>query len=63
MIYSIVSENDIFLTNEVSQPVFEKINGGMIEINTTNGIKQIKRLYSTNPHLYLDKRYLPYNNI
>lgn len=63
LIHSIVSENDIFCTNSVSQPVFENINGGMLEIDSINGVRQVKRLYSTNPYLYLDSRYSPYSLI
>ncbi len=61
LIHSIISENDIFFTNSVSAPVYENINGGMLEIENSGGKRQVKRLYSTNPFLYLDKRYSPYS--
>lgn len=63
LIHSIVSESDIFFTDSIAQPVFRNISGGLLEIDNQNGIRQIKRLYSTNPYLYLDKRYQPYSNI
>ena len=63
IIHSIVSQNDIFCTNSIVQPSYENIKGGFVEINDTNGIKQINRLYSTNPYMYLDKRYTPYSTI
>ncbi len=63
LIHSIVSENDIFFTDSIAKPVFQNVNGGFIEIDCDNGDKRIKRLYSTNPFLYLDTRYLPFNNI
>lgn len=63
LIHSIVSENDIFFTDSVSQPVFRNIDGGLIEIDSSVGTGRIRRLHSTNPYLYLDKRYQPYNNI
>ena len=63
LIHSIVSESDIFYTDSVIQPVFRNINGGLIEVDNSVGMGRIKRLYSTNPYLYLEKRYQPYSNI
>lgn len=63
LIHSIVSESDIFYTDSIIQPVFRNINGGLIEIDSSAGTGRIKRLYSTNPYLYLEKRYQPYSNI
>ena len=63
LIHSIVSESDIFFTDSIIQPVFRNINGGFIEIDSSVGTGRIKRLYSTNPYLYLEKRYQPYSNI
>lgn len=63
LIHSIISENDIFFTNSVSQPVFRNIDGGLLEIDDADDVRRIKRLFSTNPYLYLDKRYQPYSNI
>ncbi len=63
LIHSIVSENDIFFTNSISQPVFRNIKGGLIEIDNSIGTGKIRRLHSTNPYLYLEKRYQPYNSI
>lgn len=61
LIHSIVSDNDIFFTDSVSKPVYENINGGFIEFENGCCVRRIKRLYSTNPYMYLDSRYLPYN--
>ncbi len=63
LIHSIVSENDIFFTDGISSPVFRNINGGLIEVDNSVGAGQIRRLHSTNPHLYLEKRYQPYSSI
>ena len=63
LIHSIVSESDIFYTDSVIQPVFRNINGGLIEVESSVGAERVKRLYSTNPYLYLEKRYQPYSNI
>ena len=63
IIHSIISQNDIFFTDSISQPSYKNINGGFVEFSYTDGIKRISRLHSTNPHLYLDKHYAPYNII
>lgn len=63
LIHSIVSENDIFFTNSIISPVYENVNGGFLEIDSRNGVREVRRLYSTNPYLYLDKRYSPYSII
>ncbi len=40
----------------------KKINGGFIELENSvaGGQPRVKRLYSTDPALYLDKRYYPF---
>ena len=61
MIHSIVSLSDIFY-NEDDQPkppVYRKVRGGLVE---TDG-KRIRRLISTDPGMYLDKRYEPGNKM
>lgn len=63
LIHSIVSENDIFCINDICMPVYENINGGFLEIENKNGTRGIKRLYSTDPYMYLDKRYMPCNKL
>ncbi len=63
LIHSIISENDIFFTDSFSQPVFRNIEGGIIEIDSSVDVGKIRRLHSTNPYLYLDKRYQPYSNL
>ena len=37
------------------------VSGGILEIGEKNGVREIVRLHSTNPHMYLDKRYAPCN--
>lgn len=63
LIHSIVSESDIFFTDSIYPPVYENVTGGFLEIDNKNGMREVKRLHSTNPFLYLDKRYSPYSVI
>ena len=67
VIHSIVSDYDIFLNNGEGQ-TFSAVEtvavcGGFIEVCECGGRKQVKRLFSTNPVLYLDKRYQPFTYI
>lgn len=65
VLYSIVDVADV-LTEAAYQPMTEKINirkinGGFVECQRCiNGVERVKRLYSTDPALYLDKRYYPF---
>ncbi len=63
ILHSIIAMDDIFCKNSVNAPMYQEIDGGMLELDYSEGIPQIKRLHSTNPHLYLDKRYAPYSKI
>lgn len=67
VIHSIVSLSDIFCNsgeNECSYTAeIKPIQGGYLEIWEQGGEKSIRRLISTNPALYLDKRYQPYTSI
>ena len=61
LIHSIISENDIFFNDCCLQPTYMNVSGGILEIGEKNGVREIVRLHSTNPHMYLDKRYAPCN--
>lgn len=67
VIHSIVSLSDIFYNESESEGSYKaeimQIQGGYLEICGQNGEKCIRRLISTNPALYLDKRYQPYTSI
>ncbi len=64
ILHTIISEYDIFYNAESEQlPQFQNISGGMLEYKINNGEKQITRLHSTNPYLYLKNDYLPYSLI
>ena len=64
ILHTIVSEYDIIYNSESEQrPQFQNISGGMLEYKIYNGEKQITRLHSTNPYLYLKNDYLPYSLI
>lgn len=60
MIHSIISTDDIFFTENSVQTEYCRIDGGLLELNTVGGKKQVSRLHSTNPYLYLNSRYSPY---
>lgn len=56
ILHSIVSPSDIFFNNGMRQTLScVRVDGGLLELE--NG--RIKRLISTDPKLYLDKRYQP----
>lgn len=67
VIHSIVSLSDIFYNSCESEYGYtaetRPIQGGWLEISEQDGEKRIRRLISTNPALYLDKRYLPFTSI
>lgn len=63
ILHSIIAMDDIFCKNSVNAPMFQEIEGGLLELDSSENGTHIKRLYSTNPHLYLDKRYTPYSKI
>ncbi len=58
MLYTIISEYDIFAKNE-ELPKFMDISGGKIEYTMSGKNKVVKSLFSTDPFIYLDKRYQP----
>ena len=59
ILHSIVSPRDIFYnrTDNVRPAEYRRISGGLVELD--NG--RVKRLISTDPKMYLDKRYFPYS--
>lgn len=67
IIHSIVSDYDIFLNSGEGQSFSavstESVCGGFIEVSEYGGKKRVTRLFSTNPVLYLDKRYQPFTDI
>lgn len=67
VIHSIVSLSDIFYYSGEKECSYtaeiKPIQGGYLEISEQGGEKRIRRLISTNPALYLDKRYQPYTSI
>lgn len=63
ILHSIIAMDDIFCKNSVNAPMYKEINGGILELDNFGDGAQIKRLHSTNPYLYLDKRYTPYTKI
>lgn len=67
VIHSIVSLSDIFYNESESEGSYKaeimQIQGGYLEISGKGNEKCIRRLISTNPALYLDKRYQPYTSI
>lgn len=63
MIHSIISMDDIFFTESAVKTEYRPISGGLLELNTVDGKKRIRRLHSTDPYLYLDRRFSPYSDI
>lgn len=63
ILHSIIAMDDIFCRNSVNAPMYKEIDGGILELEVSGAGMQIKRLHSTNPRLYLDKRYQPYTDI
>ncbi|MBE6881130.1 MAG: hypothetical protein E7490_09885 [Ruminococcaceae bacterium] len=66
VLYSIVDIRDVMSastdTAGSDTTTVRKINGGFIELENSvaGGQPRVKRLYSTDPALYLDKRYYPF---
>lgn len=58
MLYTIISEFDIFSSTE-KPAEFQDILGGKVEYIRSGKNKVIKSLFSTDPKLYLDLRYSP----
>ncbi len=58
MLYTIISEHDIF-ASEFSMPQFADIKGGRVEYKISGNNKIITSLFSTDPKMYLNKKYTP----
>ncbi|MCD7784050.1 MAG: YlzJ-like family protein [Oscillospiraceae bacterium] len=58
MLYTIISEYDIFTKGE-KPTQFMDIRNGKVEYTVSGKNKVIKSLFSTDPRLYLDKKYTP----
>lgn len=65
ILHTIVNEAEVFATaeNSIMPTEFKNIAGGMVEYRQCNGEKQVVRLHSTNPYLYLKNEYMPYSGI
>ncbi len=61
ILHSIVSLRDIFCNRDElpASPEYRRIPGGMVEV--LDG--RIRRLISTDPRMYLDRRYSPDTSI
>ncbi|MCD7889366.1 MAG: YlzJ-like family protein [Oscillospiraceae bacterium] len=58
MLYTIISEYDIFTRGE--KPTrFMDIGKGKVEYTISGKNKVVKSLFSTDPRVYLDDRYTP----
>lgn len=58
MLYTVISEYDIFTGGE--QPgKYIDVSGGKVEYTVSGKNKLVKSLFSTDPKMYLDKRYIP----
>lgn len=59
MIHSIVSLDDIFYNENAVKTEFRKVDGGLLEVVSGDAQNRTFRLHSTDPYLYLSKRYFP----
>ncbi len=58
MLYTIISQHDIF-ASQFAPASYSDIKGGRIEYTVKGNNKIITSLFSTDPKMYLDKRYSP----
>lgn len=58
-IHSIISEYDIFRSDKMPETMVKQVEGGAVEYIKVNGQYHLNRLISTNPQMYLEKRYQP----
>ena len=58
MLYTIISEYDIFTKGE-KPTKFQNIANGKVEYTVSGKNKVIRSLFSTDPWAYLDERYQP----
>ena len=64
-IHSVVSLSDIFYDEGAyaERKSIKHIDGGFVETCEYSGRRYVNRLFSTDPFLYLDRRYQPYTSI
>lgn len=63
VLYSIIDIADVLYENYSEKANVRKVDGGFVELQgnvAASGKEKVKRLWSTNPALYLDRRYYPY---
>lgn len=58
MLYTVLSEFDIFFEDYTPNETVD-VSGKQIEYISLNKNKQITNLFSTNPAMYLNQRYMP----
>lgn len=64
ILHTIIGEYDILQAqNAVCAPKMQAIDGGFLEYSDTPQGRQVSRLFSTNPHLYLDAKYQPFTKL
>ena len=64
ILHTIIDINDIFTGEQNVLPTqYDNILGGQVEYREYNGEKQVVRLHSTDPYLYLKNEYMPYSNL
>lgn len=64
ILHTIINEADVWADNSnvILPNEFVSIDGGLIECRQYNGERQVVRLHSTNPYLYLKNEYSPYSS-
>jgi hypothetical protein len=64
VLHTIINERDIFYNEENILPTeFKNISNGQVEYRVYNGQKQVVRLHSTDPYMYLKSEYMPFSNL
>ncbi len=64
ILHTIIDINDIFANEQNTLSTqYDNILGGQVEFREYNGQKQVVRLHSTDPYLYLKNEYMPYSNL
>ncbi len=61
VLHTIINEYDILQArNQIPLRKMQAVNGGLIEYTVTPLGKEVSRLITTDPNLYLNRNYLPY---
>ena len=64
VLHTIIAEYDIMQAQNVMEmPKMQAIQGGLVEYSLTPQGKQISKLFSTDPYLYLSDKYKPYSKL